>query len=394
MSSESGLTEMLGCLVAPGCSVQHRGVFARGRPRGTHVMVPGTRGGLLVPVAPAVSAAAGVAGHSAATGRRARWGVRVLTVLMRARAGRIMPQLILGDPGDTLQGRLEELLGHPVAVAVHLGPPRANRKPVLHVLDLQGRTRAFVKVGVNELTDARVRAERDSLDLVAARKPPGLLVPVVRAAGVWEGHAYAVLGSVPTGQGPSTVPTDAARRLAMAFPIWTQSPVESGWWLAAVGSLSTATDQTYTSRLRSAGDRLTATVPSRGVASGATHGDFTPWNFFDGPHGVSVWDWERFATDRPLGWDSLHYGLSLALRNKSERISALRGVRRSVPDLVEANGGDRATSTWVYASYLWYRGVSMVRDGQLAAGAPGGSLDAWLLPELESILAEDGAGRR
>lgn len=387
------MTEALGCLLAPGESAHRATSFAAGATRRTYAVVPGTRDGILVPLTPAACAAAGVSAHSAASGVRARWGVRVLTTLARTGATRFAPkQYVLGDAEGTLLGHLEELLGEDLHAAIHLGPPRANRKPVLHLMDRRGGTVAFVKVGVDALTDARVRAETHALERMAADRPTGLVIPAVLAAGMWQGHAYAVLEPVPTGPGPTDVPIDTAHRIAASLPSPRLSPVREKWWLEAIELLRAGPDSEIMCRLRCAAEALETNAPEQGVPSGPTHGDFTPWNCFAGPRGVSVWDWERFATDRPIGWDALHYAVSLALRDRSTR-AELRAVRRRADELTEANGGERGSGAWVYAAYLWYRGVSAVRDGQSAAGSPGGALDQWLLPELEALLAEDLAAR-
>ncbi len=383
------MTEALGCLLPSGGKAVRTRPFTTTSAERRYAVVPGTKDGLLVPVAPAACAAAGVAGHSAASGSLARWGTSALSTLARAGAARLAPrQYVLGKPQATLLGHVEDLLGTSVHAAVHLGPPRANRKPVLHLLDRRGTTLAFVKVGVNDLTDARVRAETRALEDLAAHPPTGLVVPSVLASGAWQGHPYAVLAPVPTGPGPTDVPTTAMRMLAGSAPEGRSDPLRRPWWQEATDLLVARPDSETVRRLRRAGDALERTVPRRGVPTGPTHGDFTPWNCFAGPHGHSVWDWERFATDRPLGWDALHYAVSLARRRASMQ-TALASLRSRAAELVGASGGDPDSATWVHAAYLWYRGVSALRDGQLAAGARGGDLDAWLLAELETLLADD-----
>src|SRR5262249_56428399 len=45
------------------------------------------------------------------------------------------------------------------------------------------------------------------------------------------------------------------------------------------------------------------------LAFGCWHGDWTPWNMSGTPAGLTVWDWERFATSVPAGFDALHFRL-------------------------------------------------------------------------------------
>ena len=42
---------------------------------------------------------------------------------------------------------------------------------------------------------------------------------------------------------------------------------------------------------------------------GAWHGDWAPWNMASTERGLLVWDWERFTSGVPLGFDALHYRL-------------------------------------------------------------------------------------
>ncbi len=59
----------------------------------------------------------------------------------------------------SLVSHLSDELGQELTAGIHLGPPRANRKPVLQLMDPSGATVAFAKVGVNRLTRERVRHE-------------------------------------------------------------------------------------------------------------------------------------------------------------------------------------------------------------------------------------------
>src|SRR5690606_19279441 len=55
---------------------------------------------------------------------------------------------------------------------------------------------------------------------------------------------------------------------------------------------------------------------------GAWHGDWTPWNMaWDGTQ-VLLWDFERFATGVPVGFDRVHYALQVVLRDRGERAAA------------------------------------------------------------------------
>ena len=48
-------------------------------------------------------------------------------------------------------------------VSLHLGPARANRKPVLQLIAPDGETLGFAKLGIGPLTRRLVRAETTAL---------------------------------------------------------------------------------------------------------------------------------------------------------------------------------------------------------------------------------------
>ena len=89
------------------------------------------------------------------------------------------------EGGESIATHLSALLGQPVRLGIHLGPPRANQKPVLQVLTPEGRTLGFAKIGANVLTRQLVAAEAQALEAVAAAGVAGLGVPrsVTTAAG-------------------------------------------------------------------------------------------------------------------------------------------------------------------------------------------------------------------
>ena len=62
-----------------------------------------------------------------------------------------------------------------MVVSLRIGPPRANRKPVLELLSPGGEVLGFAKVGVTGLTRELVRAEAAALDVLGAGRadPPG-----------------------------------------------------------------------------------------------------------------------------------------------------------------------------------------------------------------------------
>ncbi|MDQ1647058.1 MAG: hypothetical protein QOJ50_3242, partial [Cryptosporangiaceae bacterium] len=174
-------------LLWPGEGRAAAGRSGPGRP--THLLVPSaTDPRLMVPSARRAGAAAvlGYGGHGSA---QAWLKARVLAAAIAAGAGRVvMPgRLWIGDGEPGLDEHLASILGRPVLLALHIGPPRANRKPVLQLLTPRGETLAFAKLGVNDLTARLVDAEAAALTAVGAAAPAGISVPEVLHHGSWHG---------------------------------------------------------------------------------------------------------------------------------------------------------------------------------------------------------------
>ena len=97
-----------------------------------YLVLPHARHPRLIVPRPRRAAAAAVTGFNAGQSRRAALVSRPLSAALRAGAGPLMfsDQLLIRQPGDTLQSHLSELLGAELLLAVQLSPARANRKPV------------------------------------------------------------------------------------------------------------------------------------------------------------------------------------------------------------------------------------------------------------------------
>ena len=89
-------------------------------------------------------AAAAVRRYSAARSRKAAVRAGLLAAALRAGAGPLLlrDRVVVRDPGGSLVARLREALGTDLVVSFHLGPPRANRKPVLQLLTRRARRSA------------------------------------------------------------------------------------------------------------------------------------------------------------------------------------------------------------------------------------------------------------
>ena len=108
------------------------------------------------------------------------------------------------------------------------------------------------------------------------------------------------------------------------------------------------------------------------------------------PDALLVWDWERFATGVPVGFDALHYELQRRIAGRrGRRGPAVEATGRGRPPaLLAPFGVDRPGRAEVTALlYLVDLAARYLADRQAEAGARLGVLGTWLLPVLMRQVA-------
>jgi hypothetical protein len=351
---------------------------------------------LLVPDRPRAVAASAVRRHTSPASRSGRARLRVLSVLMATGCG----QLLLRDrarvyaeptteaPLDTIETYLREVLGTDVHVSMHIGPARANRKPILQVLGAGGRAMAFVKVGINDLTRRLVRAEAASLELLAGSGLTTVEVPPLLHHGRWQGNEVLVLGVLPTRRRtPARRPLlrRAMLEVAQVRGLTSQSQplARTKYWQRLVHDASALTDDAARRCLGEVLRDLAPVAAETTVPLGSWHGDWTPWNMAAHGGRLMVWDWERFTSGVPVGYDAVHYDLQHAVtRGGAAPEAAVHETWARSALLLEPFGIRPAQAQLVVASYLVEIAVRYLQDGQAGAGARLGHLGQWLLPAL------------
>lgn len=208
-------------------------------------------------------------------------------------------KLILQSSHTTLRDRLAEISGVDARLSASCGPLRPNRKPVVRVLDDSGAMRSVGKVGWDELTARLVATEGDALARLNTLDSANVVVPNIVKHEQWRGLELLVVSplSIDATVGPelSVEPTIAALNDIAAINRTTATSVPAtGFW-----------------------SRLIQRVPNVGLYAidegaaldiGGFHGDWSPWNTQPQPDGsLLVWDWERHATDVPVGLDLVHF---------------------------------------------------------------------------------------
>lgn len=322
------------------------------------------------------------------SGRRDVLTRRVLSPALRLGLGRLLPGgLHLADGTDadpSLRRHLAALLDRPdLELVVALGAPRPNRKPVLQAVDGDGTTVAWVKVGIDDHTDALVAHE--TVALTERRPSPPVVTPEVRASGLWHGHPFLALGHMVLEEsaGDLTLTAEAARALAGETTV--EPVLESRWWTELRG-IDPALDAE--GRLAALLDAVEPELADRRWAFGAWHGDMAPWNATWMGDALVVWDWERSTAPVPLGLDLIHDRVQVAvLREGAELESACASALATERDTLLELGYEAEDLELVVSAYLITLRSRYLRDARHGSLGPGARI-------AEAIDLDPHLGRR
>jgi hypothetical protein len=288
---------------------------------------------------------------------------------------------------ETIETYLADVLGQDLKVSMYLGPPRANRKPVLQLLTPRGEPVAFAKVGINPLTRRLVRAERAALDRLDRAGIAGISLPRVLHHKQWNGFEVLVLTAVPAWARHRSLPparlTAAMKAVAQVDGLHSE-PLLGSAYLARLRDRLAHADRgpeqdALTWALDTLADRAGRTV----LAYGAWHGDWAPWNMASTTRGLLVWDWERFTPGVPLGFDALHYGLQAGLGpGHRDPLTAATASLRSAARLLAPFGVSAEQARLTGILYLADLATRYLVDRQASAGAQNGAPGTWLVPAI------------
>ncbi len=301
-------------------------------------------------------------------------------------------RIAVAGPADapSIEEPLRRVLGvDDLRLAMPIGPARANRKPVLQVADAAGRVRAFVKVGHNPLTSRLVRQEGEALRRIESEPLRDIRAPQVLASLQWGGNEVLVLEplDIPSrrltgeaGRERLLKVVQEVARIGGRSPVdWQQHPYRDTL-LARVEQCGELAGP-----LRRQVEQIESRLP---VASGSWHGDLNSGNIALVAGPCPVWDWERFESGVPVGFDLLHHELhqSITVRGVPADAAASRLVTESVRTLAPL-GVDPAAADAVARTYLVTLACRYLADDQRGAGADLGRVHEWLLPALEEARA-------
>ena len=336
-------------------------------------------------------AAAAVLHQSRPRSAAARMGVKAVCLGLGAGLGgaALRGRVRVSGPvgADTIEEYLKTVLSRDIAVSLFLGPARANRKPVLQLLTAGGESIGFAKIGVNPLTRSLVRAEHDSLVRLGRAGLTQLTLPRVLHYDSWRGLEVLVLSALPAWLPPHRLPapqlTAAMTELARVGGL-RRDPLAGSSYLYQLRARLAATDPSAEqAALGHALDILTAQSGREILGYGSWHGDWSPWNMASTARGLLVWDWERFATGVPLGFDVLHHRLQteVAAARSDPRAGAARCLERA-PGHLAPFGLTPPQARLTAILYLTDLATRYLTDRQAQAGAPLGAPGTWLIPAI------------
>ena len=359
------------------------------------VLVPGVqRPPLLVPTGRRVAAAA-VRHHSATRSPAARLFVRALAAGLASGLGSTLlrGRVWVNTPaeGETIERYLSSVMSHDVRVSIELGRARANRKPVLQMLTSEGEAVGFAKIGVNPLTSSLVRAEHESLDRLSHAGLTEIEIPRVLHYDRWRGLDVLVLSALPVWRPRRPLPAArlaaAMNELARVDGLRTE-PLAGGTYLRQLRSRLAAADESpERAALGQVLDALAEQAGQVALDFGSWHGDWAPWNMANTGHGLLVWDWERFTSGVPLGFDALHYWLQceVGMSRRDPRAAATVCLDLA-PRLLESFGIPAQQARLTGLLYLADLATRYLVDRQAQAGARLGAPGTWLIPAIASRM--------
>lgn len=306
----------------------------------------------------------------------ARWVVRGM---LRTGTTRALPGSVevvdgtAADPG--LRRHLGHLLGRDdLDLAVALGAPRPNRKPVIQVLAADATTVAWAKLGVDAHTDGLVSHEARAL---AVPRSDPLIIPEVVATSTWHRHPLLVLAPMDLTEAPGDLELTVPALVALAGAVHDEPATSSAWWRDLRRRAAKGVDPSGAVRTRL--DLLAARLGSRSWSFGRWHGDLAPWNATWEDGRLKVWDWERAGGPVPVGLDAVHNHLQVAmLRDGRDLTSALASAPATVGDLLVGLGHSPDDVDLVVEAYLAVLRVRYADDAHLGSLGPGAAVAAAL----------------
>jgi hypothetical protein len=380
------LTEVLGLLYPEPCRTDG----SPGTPIAEYLVVPDARRPrLLVPTVSRRVAAVAVRRYAEPQSRTAKLKRDAVVAALRTGASSMLLRdrvRVTGPFSTSIDGYLTEALSRELAISVHIGPARANRKPVLQLIGPEGDTFGFGKLGTGPLTQRLVKAETAALTALGSSGLTKLTVPRVLHAGQWRDLQVLIQSALPVWL--PRAPLTPRRLVAAMLDIagccgYTQGTLAgSSYWHELRQRLAAVADRPDGVGLASAAELLVKHAGETTFRYGAWHGDWAPWNMANVDDALLVWDWERFATGVPLGFDAVHHELQRRIQSTDDAKDAVEATVHRAAELLSPFGVPAEGREVTALLYLVDLATRYLTDRQAEAGARLGVLGTWLLPVL------------
>jgi hypothetical protein len=344
---------------------------------------------LLVPSVSRRVAAAAVRRYAEPQSRGARLKRGAVVTAIRSGASGLLLRdrvRVTGPASESIDGYLSAMLGRELAVSIHIGPARANRKPVLQLISPDGETFGFAKLGTGPLTRRLVRTETSALTALGTSGLTKLNVPRVLHAGQWSGLQVLVQSALPVWL--PRAPLTRRRLTAAMLDVagcrgYSSGPlVGSAYFAELRGRLAPLGDRPEGVALTAAAELIAGRAGSTSLRYGAWHGDWAPWNMANLADALLVWDWERFAQGVPAGFDAAHHELQRRVQSSNDAAGAVEATVRAADELLAPFGVASGARELTALLYLVDLAARYLTDRQAEAGARLGVLGTWLLPVL------------
>ena len=296
-------------------------------------------------------------------------------------------------PGaDTIEAYLRQTVAPNLRVGMYLGPPRANRKPVLQLLTPAGRLAGFAKISINPLTGRLCRAEWASLARLSCAGLVHVTVPEVKHYGQWRGLDVLVLSALPVWRPAHPLPagllTDAMEEVAAVDGLQQARLGTAPFFRLLHDRLSAADQGPPRAALLTALSAVAERAASEVLTFGAWHGDWTASNMAHTGGGLLVWDWERFAPGVPLGFDALHHWLQAeVITGRHGPLAAAVACPALAVSLLAPWGIDARQARLTAVLYMAELATRYLADQQSRAGARHGAPETWLIPAIANETA-------
>jgi hypothetical protein len=299
--------------------------------------------------------------------------------------------------GNTFARYLTHTLGGEYRLVVHVGSPaRPNRKPVVQLLGQRDEPLGFAKLGTSTLSRRLVRAESGALRRLSATPLRHVTVPTLVHTGAWNGHEVMVQSALPVwragSSGGNALMARAMIEVATCTGTHRERLAESGYWATLRARLHSVEAGASSRQVSALAHRLVEIHGGAALTYGAWHGDWSAWNMRPLGSSLLVWDWERFASGVPLGFDALHQGLQPALLD-DDKVRACRAWLRKAPQLLSSFDVGTHEATLTGLLYLLELATRQLAD-EPEKNAAQEQVSRWLVPVLAEGLGADSAANR